>query len=588
MVMKKSNIFYWIKDKFIFYLIGITLLIIVDLIQLFIPKLIGQTVDALKTFSISSFDILIFVLKILGISFVIFIIRILWRIFIMKPAREIEYNMRNALFKHLELLSQNFYNKNKIGDLMAYFTNDLGAIRMMLGPGVLMAGDTIFLTIFVLLNMFFVNLKLTIIAILPFPVIAVGGYFLGKLLDIRYEDKQKAFAKLSDFTQETFSAIKIIKAFVQEPYEIKKFYEVNKNNKEINIKLIKTFLLLFPLFEMVSGISYFLTLLYGGYLTITGDISLGSFIAFNQYIAILMWPMIGAGWALNIISQGNASFKRFYSLLQEKIEISDSFDSISIDLSFENLKNNLSIKISNLNFKYENSDNLVLKNINLEIKKNEIIGITGKTGCGKSTLVNLLTRVYEPSENTIFINNIDIKKIKLESLRNIITLVPQENFLFSDSIKNNINLFEKDISFEQLKNIARLASLETNIENFKDKYETIIGEKGLTISGGQKQRVSIARAILRDTPVIIFDDSFSSVDNETEKEILQNIFKLKKERIIIIISHRLSSLINCDRIVYLHNGEIKESGAHKDLIKLRGYYYNLYEREHIEKKLDME
>lgn len=576
------RLFLWIKPKIIFYMIGISLLISVDIIQIFIPKLIGELVDALKILKLNHYDIIIFILKILGLSLIIFLIRILWRLFIMKPARDIEYNMRNRLFEHLELLSQNFYNKNKIGDLMAYFTNDLGAIRMMLGSGVLFLGDAIFLTIFVITNMLLVDIKLTIISILPFPILAISGYFLGKILDIRYEDKQKAFARLSSFTQEVFSGIKIIKAFVQEHYEIKKFYQENKHNKEKNIKLIKIFLLLFPLFEIITGISYLIALLYGGYLTIIGDITLGLFVAFNQYIAILSWPMIAFGWSLNIISQGFASFKRVTTLLEEKIEISDYYNPIELN---SDLKENLNIKIVNLNFSYESSNYQILKNINLEIKKGELFGITGKTGSGKSTLVNLLLRIYEPEDNTIFINNIDLKKIKLKDLRDIITLVPQENYLFSDSIKNNINLFEKDINLEKIKKIAFFASLDNNIENFKNKYETIIGEKGITISGGQKQRISIARAILRDTLVIIFDDSFSSLDNETEKEILNNIINFKKNKIIIIISHRLSTLINCDRIAYFEDGEIKEIGSHKELLKLKGCYYKLHEREHIEKKL---
>ncbi len=582
--MKKIiTLFNWVKNKIVFYIVGIILLIIVDLIQIFIPKLIGEVVDSLKIGSTTNNEIIIFVIKILAISLVIFILRILWRLFIMKPARDIEFNMRNKLFEHLESLNQNFYNKNKTGDLMAYFTNDLQSIRMMLGPGVMMVSDTIFLGIFVIVNMILINLKLTVIAILPFPIIAIGGYFLGKLLDIRYEDKQKHFAKLSDFTQEIFSGIKIIKAFTQEFFETKKFYEVNKQNKEINIKLIKTFLLLFPLVEIITGISYLLTLIYGGYLTIIGEISLGSFIAFNQYIAILMWPMIATGWCINIISQGFASFRRFDSLLNEKIEIFDKEDAISFSISKEN---NFNIKIVNLNFKYENSNNLVLKNINLEIEKNQIFGITGKTGSGKSTLVHLITRVYDPDDNTIFINGIDIKKIKLAALREIITLIPQENFLFSDSIKNNINLFEKNILFEEIKNIAKLACVDSNIEEFRDKYETVIGEKGITISGGQKQRISIARSLLRDTPIMIFDDSFSSVDNETERTILQNIIGLKKSKIIIIISHKLSSLINCDKIAYFDNGEIKELGTHSELLKLKGNYYKLYEKESIEEKLE--
>lgn len=584
--MKKIiSFFNWIKNKIIFYLIGFIFLISIDIIQIFIPRLIGEIVDNLKNKVISNNGLFVFVLKILGISLIIFFFRILWRQFIMKPAREIEFNMRNKLFEHIEFLSQNFYNKNKIGDLMAYFINDLQAIRMLLGPGIMMATDAFFLTIFVIVNMILLNLKLTIIAILPFPLIAIGGYFFGKLLNIRYENKQKAFAKLSDFTQEIFSGIKIIKAFILEVDEIKKFYQVNKNNKEINIKLIKIFLLLFPFVEIVTGMSYLLTLIYGGYLTIIGKITLGYFITFNQYIGILIWPMIASGWCINIISQGWASFKRFDKLINEKIEIFDKEE--ALQYSFIINKENLNLKIVNLNFKYENSKNFVLKNINLEINKNEIFGITGKTGSGKSTFVNLIVRLYEPDDNSIFINNIDIKKIKIKDLREIITLVPQENFLFSDSIKNNINLFEKNLFLEEIKNISRLANIDSNIEQFTEKYETIIGEKGITISGGQKQRISIARAFLRNTPILIFDDSFSSLDNETEKEIFRNIVNLRKEKIIIIISHKLSSLINCDRILYFDNGKIKEIGSHYELIKLKGEYYKLYERENLEEKLEL-
>lgn len=571
----------YIKKSIWIYLLGAIALILVDFFQMYIPKYVGKIIDGIKNKVFSFDDILRYSLLILLISVIIFFGRILWRIFIMGTARKIENNLRLDLFSHLEKLSQNFYNKNKIGDLMAYFTNDLEAIRMTIGPGVMMALDSILMTILIVINMiFFVNLKLTLLALTPFPFIALGALIIGKWMEDSYKNKLEAFSKLSDYVQESISGIRVIKAFVEEYNELKSFQKVNENNYKKNVKLIKIYSIIFPLTQVISGVSFFMNLLYGGYLTIIGEISLGQFIAFNQFIEMLIWPMIAIGWNINIISQGFASQKRIQSILDEKPDIKDDIEARSINIE------NSSISIKNLSFRHDQTERDQLKDLSLELGEGKTLALVGKTGSGKSTLANLLLRIYDPPDNTIFIGGVDIKKIPLFNLRETVGLVPQDNFLFSDSIQNNIGMALDNPNIDALKYFAATAHIGDNIEEFPDKYDTIIGERGITLSGGQKQRISIARMMTKNYPIMIFDDSLSSVDTYTEEKILSNLFNLRKGKTNIIIAHRISTIDKADTIVFIEDGKIIEQGTHAELIKLKGNYYSLYKRQQIEKTLE--
>ncbi|MBP7553298.1 MAG: ABC transporter ATP-binding protein [Spirochaetes bacterium] len=581
-VMKSFKFLHkYIKKSIWIYLLGAIALILVDFFQMYIPKNVGKIIDGVKNKVFSFDDIFRYSLLILLISFIIFFGRILWRIFIMGTARKIENNLRIDLFSHLEKLSQNFYNKSKIGDLMAYFTNDLEAIRMTIGPGVMMALDSILMTILIVINMiFFVNLKLTLLALTPFPFIALGSLIIGKWMEESFKNKLEAFSKLSDYVQESISGIRVIKAFVEEYNELKSFQKVNDNNYKKNVKLIKIYSIIFPLTQVISGVSFFMNLLYGGYLTIIGEITLGQFIAFNQFIEMLIWPMIAIGWNINIMSQGFASQKRIQSILDEKPDIQDNIEARSINIE------NSSISIKNLSFRYDQTERDQLKDLSLDLEEGKTLALVGKTGSGKSTLANLLLRIYDPPDNTIFIGGVDIKKIPLFSLREFVGLVPQDNFLFSDSIQNNIGMALDNPNIDALKYFAATAHISENIEEFPDKYDTIIGERGITLSGGQKQRISIARMMTKNYPIMIFDDSLSSVDTYTEEKILSNLFNLRKGKTNIIIAHRISTIDKADTIVFIEDGMAVERGTHSELIKLKGNYYSLYKRQQIEKTLE--
>ncbi len=580
--MKSRNRLLYNLIKFIpFYLIGILSLLVVDIFQIFIPKILSEIIDGIKSGAFTINDIFYNSLKILLISIIILIGRILWRLFIFGSSRKIEYNIRNDLFKHIESLTQNFYNKNKTGDLMAHFTNDAEAVRMAIGPGFMMAFDAVVMTILVIINMiFYVNLNLTLLSIIPLPIIVIGGILLGKRLTERFKEKQEAFGKMTDFSQEAFTGIRVIKAFVQEKNHLKEFLKVNKSNYDKNIKVVKLYGLLFPIVEIISSICFLIALIYGGYLAIINKISLGKFIAFYQYLGMLIWPMIAMGWCINIFSQGISSQRRIKKIFNEKPEISDKNKPVSGKIKYGR------IKIKNLTFRYIDTKEPQLKNINLSIDEGKILGIVGKTASGKSSLINLLVRLYDSKKGSIFIDGVDIHDVPLHELRKFIIIVPQDNVLFSDTIANNIAFGSEETNKVKIEEFARIACIHENILEFPKKYETIIGERGVTLSGGQKQRISIARAILLNPKILILDDSLSSVDTDTENKLLKNLKAIRKNKTTIIISHRISTIQEADKIIFIENGKISEEGTHKDLLMKKDKYYNMYQKQQIEKQME--
>lgn len=569
-----------LKKYALHYAIGIFFLFFVDLIQLIIPNMIGDIFDGLKDQSLVYKDLILYALKIFGIAVTIFFGRIIWRRFIFGTSRGIEYHLRNDIFTHLEKLSLNFFNRNKTGDLMAYFTNDLGAVRMAIGPGFMMAFDAAVMTCFVILNMLInVNVKLTLIAVIPLPIIAIGGMMLGRSLTIRFAAKQEAYGKLSDHVQERFTGIRVIKTFVQESNEIKSFLKVNQNNMDKNISLIKLFAVLFPVVEIVAGISFLLTLLYGGYLATIGRISLGQFVMFNEFIGMLVWPMIALGWCINIFSQGIASQKRIDKILDEKPEITSPANPLISDFSGGD------ITINNLTFSYPDTPFPALKDVTMTIPHGKFIAITGKTASGKSTIINLLLRLYNFERDRIYFDGVDLNDIPLEKIRELVGVVTQENFLFSQTIADNIALSLNDMLYEEIVEAAKDANVYTNIMDFPDKFETKVGERGITLSGGQKQRISIARVLVRNPEILILDDALSAVDAKTEEEILENLRRVRKERTTIIISHRISTVKACDFIYVVENGMVVESGTHDELLSKMGYYESINRKQSIEETI---
>lgn len=578
---KKSLLYSYVMEHKWAYLIGIIGLLIVDYALLYIPKLTGEIADGVTDGTMDMAGVSRNVMWIMIVTMLIFIGRIAWRYFIFGSSRKIETSIRRDLFAKWETLDVTYFNKQKTGDLMAYATNDLNAVRMMVGPGIVIVFDAIVMTLFVLVQMaMHVNLPLTIVAISPMPIIAFGGIYFGRKIEILFGEKQVAFSKLSDQTQESFTGIKVIKAFIQENYQIKDFEKTNMDNYNKNMKLAKLGSILMPLMSLIVGISLLIGLGYGGYLTMINKISLGQFVAFNQYILMLIWPMMAISMGINIFAQGKASTERLYEVLQEEPEIVDA------EGARQKEQGKGEIIIKNLSFEFPDNGQQALKDISIHIKPGQTLAILGRTGSGKSTLVNLLLRLYNPPKGTIFFDKDDIMDITLESARAQIAYVPQDNFLFSDTITNNIAFGFEGADMERVKKAAKDSNVHKNIMDFPKQYDTVVGERGATLSGGQKQRVSIARALGLDAPILILDDSLSAVDTNTEEEILANLYKLRGARTNIIIAHRISTVQHADQIIVLENGAIIERGSHKELLAEEGIYHYMYEQQMLEQEIE--
>lgn len=579
--VRNKYIISFFKKYYIHYVLGFISLFIVDLLQAKIPIIAGTAIDIIDAGIKNINQISNYALNMIIIGFVVYIGKILWRYFIMGTSRIIEKDIRNDLFEHLEKLSSSFFQKHKTGELMAYMTNDLEAIRMALGPGILFICDIILMLSLTLYNMIInINLSLTLISIIPLISIAITTSVMGGKLHRRFSDKQQAYAELSDFVQEYLSGIKVVKSFVQENNEINFFEKVNKNSYNKNTNLMKIQSFMNPFMQLVSGLSLAIAMGYGGYLTIKNMISVGDFVAFIQYLGMLVWPMIAIGMAINVFIMGAASLQRIESILYEYIEIKDDKNVKNIK-SFEG-----SIKVENLNFKYPKNNKYALQNISFELDKGETLGIIGRTGSGKTTLVELFLRIYNIDKNMIFLGGYDVTEIPLNILRKNIGYVPQDNFLFSDTISNNIDFALRNSSVEKIIEAAKGACVHDNIIEFQDGYNTMIGERGVSLSGGQKQRVSIARALIKSPQILILDDSVSAVDTDTEEKILKYLSEGRKDKTNIIIAHRISTIQNADKIIVLEDGKIVEIGKHEELLKLKGVYNSIYEKQLLEKILE--
>ncbi len=571
---------FFIKHKWN-YIIGALWLIVVDIVQLLVPQILRTVTNLLQDNLLTISSLIKYGILIMVTGLTIAVGRYFWRIYIQGTSRTLEYYLRNKLFDHLLGLSTNYFNSQKTGDLMAHATNDINAIRMALGPGLVALIDATFITILAIVMMIrTTNLKLTLIALITLPFIAgIVGKF-GKLVHKRFRVVQEAFSDLTDTTQENFAGIRVVKSFVQEDEEIKKFTNVNQYNLNKNLELVKVSGTFHPLVQFLASISFLIVIWYGGTLVMMNEISLGDFIAFNSYLSLLIWPMMAIGWVINLLERGSASMERINDILREKPEIIDSEDPIALNQVEGN------IQFSNVSFKYPQSHNYSLKNININIPAGSTTAIVGRTGSGKTTLINLLLRLYDIEEGKILLDGKNIRDITLKSLRENVGYVPQDNFLFSTTIKDNIAFpFDSKVSDEEVYKAAKVAEVYDNIVEFTDKFDTVLGERGVTLSGGQKQRVSIARAIIKKSPILIFDDSLSSVDTETEEKILNNLEKLTNKKTLIIISHRISTVQNADQIIVLDEGKIIEKGNHESLLKNKGLYNYLYEKQLLEEKI---
>ena len=581
--MKKNIIFPYLKKYKYSYFFGIITLLIVDYLNMFMPKFIGDIVDGLTDHSLDINGVFR-ILVILAITFTIVAIgRILWRVFIFGAARKVENEIRNDMFTKLETLSQNYYNQHKTGDLMTHFTNDLEALRSSIGPAIVTSFDAIVMTCLVLYRMMFhVNFKLTLMIVIPMSTIAVGSYFFGEEFERRFAKKQASFAKLSDKVQEAVSGERVIKAFTQEKLQAKSFDKTNAENLGVNMHLIKLQALFQPSLEFVIGVTYVIAIIYGGYLSITNVISLGQFIAFNQYLSMLVWPMIAFGDSITMISQGRAAISRISQIFDEVADIRDGEEVLNVD------KLHGHIEIKDVSFTYGPEFNNALNNINLEIKQGETLALLGRTGEGKTTLVNLLLRLYDISSGHIYLDGHEIKDLPLQTIRSNISFVPQDSYLFSDTISENVKFGRHDASQAEVEEMCKMACVHDNIVEFTDGYETIVGERGVTLSGGQKQRISIARALLKDAAILILDDALSAVDTDTEDKILANLKEMRKDKTTIMIAHRISTVKNADHILVLDDTRVKEYGTFDELMALNGEFKEMYDKQQLEKQLAME
>ena len=533
-----------------------------------------------ETFTISSGRILFFALLIFGVALVAGILRFIQRYTIQGVARQMEFHLRADFFLHLQKLSAAYYDNVRTGDLMTRATSDLNAIRMVLSSAVMYTADANVFFGLALVIMLRIDATLTVVALLPYPVLAILIRFLGKRLHARYERIQEAFSTLNTKVQENLSGVRVIKAYTLEASEIEHFQELNRAFVDRNQQQIRLMTFFFPLFRFLPGVGIAVLLWMGGLRVVNGEMSLGTFVAFNAYLMMLIRPMITLGFIVNTFERGAASMGRIQVILDEKPEI---FDGEQVKWGIKDIEGE--IEFRNLNFAYPDGTP-VLKGINLKIERGKTLAIVGGTGSGKSTLVNLIPRIRQAKRGTVFVDGIDIQDIPLKVLRSNIGVVEQEPFLFSDYLQNNIAYGLETPETAQIRDAAHIADLLEQIEEFPDGLETLLGERGLTISGGQRQRTALARAIIIKPKILILDDAFANVDTQTEDTILSRLSEIMKDRTTILISHRISTVKDADHIVVLDEGSIVEAGTHEQLLEQNGIYAGIYEIQLLQEELE--
>ena len=567
----------YIKRHKVQYTLGIITLFVVDFANIFIPKLTGVITDGLTAHSLDWSGVKLNLLYLFLLGLLLAVGRFFWRYFLFGASRSIEKELRNDMFAHLEKMDVEYYNEHKTGDLMTRFTSDLNAIRMAIGPAVICVFDASVMTIMVIFQMmYYVSVKLTLIAVIPMLFILFGEFYYGKIIRPRFTARQEAVSDLTDYVQESFSGIRVIKAFVREKAQRYHFLKENENTMEKNLSIAKIQSIVIPLLDVIIGLSSLLTLIYGGYLALIGDITLGRFVAFNQYINMLVWPMLACGDSVNMFSQGAASIRRIQEIFKEQPEIADTDKTKEVD------EINGEIEFNHLTFIHRGHSEPTLSDITLHVPAGTTLAIIGRTGNGKSTLVNLLLHLYNTKPGMLFIDGKDINTIPLKTLRENIGYVPQDNFLFSDTLKSNIAFGAESEDMEAIQSATRAACIHENIVQFPDGYETIVGERGVTLSGGQKQRSSIARALMKNAPILILDDALSAVDTDTEEHILANLKKNRQGKTTILIAHRISTIQNADIIMVLEDGTAAEIGTHDSLMAKHGIYYDMFEKQQLE------
>ena len=559
---------------------GVICLLFVDGMQLIIPRIIKRAVDDLTYSGAAHTNLLIYGLRIVALAVGIAVFRFFWRFFIIGTSRHIEEDIRNDLYSHLQRLSASYFAVNKTGDLMAHAVNDLNAVRMACGFGVVAMTDAIVLGLAAIGFMLVLNVRLTLLALIPMPIIALFTLRAGKMLHSRFEKVQETFSSLTERVRESMSGIRVVKAYSQEEHELASLAVIGKEYVHDNIRLVRVWGAFFPFIMMLSSMSVVVIIYFGGKQVMLGGITTGDLVAFTSYLAILTWPMIAMGWVVNVLQRGAASMGRINKILEVKPAIADHENAVVLT------EPRGEVEFRGVTFSYEKGLEPALADVSFTVPEGHTLGVLGRTGSGKSTVCNLLLRIHEATEGQVLVDGNDVTGLTLSSLRGSIGYVPQDTFLFSDTIRENIKFGAPEASDESVTEAARIAGILDEIESFPDGLDTLVGERGVTLSGGQKQRVAIARALLHAPAIVVLDDALSSVDTATEERIQQALKGALENRTSIIVSHRISSIKHADETIVLDDGRILERGTHEELVAKGGLYANIYERQLLEAAME--